>query len=119
MLGPPRTPKNHAASARPSYALLSFAFTFCGTLPGNQSTLTSLHASRFCVAPIINTLVSVSILMPYGTVERPLVKFGPNLPPIEWRSQASVLMVEAPGTAPGSSASFSLHQQLILLYITR
>ena len=33
----PRAPKNHAASARPSYALLSFAFTFCGTLPINQS----------------------------------------------------------------------------------
>ena len=62
LLGPPRTPKNHAASARPSYALLSFAFTFCGALPVNQSTLTSFHASRFCVAPIIYSAEPVEIL---------------------------------------------------------
>lgn len=30
------TQKNQAARARPSYALLSFAFTFCGSLPVNS-----------------------------------------------------------------------------------
>ena len=40
----------------------SLHLTFCGTLPGNQSTLTSFHASRFCVAPIIYSAEPVEIL---------------------------------------------------------
>jgi len=100
--------------------LLSLAATFTVLAymrPTNQSTLTSALQSILNFAPIINTLVSVSILMPQGTVERPLVKFGPNLPPKNRRSQASVLMVEAPGTAPGSCTNIRLHQTTDNLFI--
>ncbi len=62
LLGSPPTPVDYAARAYSPYALLSFAFNVCGTLPGNQSTLTSFHASRFCVAPIIYSAEPVEIL---------------------------------------------------------
>jgi hypothetical protein len=46
LLGGTHPPKNHAASARPSYAVLSFAFTFSGTLPINQSRTALFRPSR-------------------------------------------------------------------------
>lgn len=72
---------NHAARANSNAELSFAAFNVFGTLPVNQSTLTSLHASRYLCRPH---------------------KF----------------MVEAPGAAPGSSASFSLYQQLIIYLYT-
>ena len=97
LLGGTHPPKNHAASARPSYALLSFAFTFSGTLPINQSRTALFRPSRSQFTPIMDTPIDVC------TAVRQVY--------LTWRflkTTTDVSMVEVAGTAPASSEPLSL-----------
>ena len=100
MLGSHLTPKNHAARARPSYAVLSFAFTFFGTLPVNQSRTPYYTKIDIQVTPIIDTLFLLVSSCLAALLNDHWGSSDPAYLPKKWRSQASVSMVEVRGVEP-------------------